>query len=158
MDFDASCTETVSPRLLSAADRSKRLSRRFNLKISEFETADMFEVEKCKPTRVHKSLSLKKCRGNSSVIPSGGPAAKRPRKALKPSNGQVSAISDFDYGDISVPFVPSNTKKNNDWTYNNFLAWRDACSKENPDNLCPEDPLYKPFDVVALSYWLPRYA
>ena len=138
MDFDASCTETVSPRLLSAADRSKRVSRRFDLKMSEFETADMFEVENCKPTRAHKSLSLKKRRGNSSIVPSGGPAAKCPRKALKPSNGQVSTISDFDYGDISVPFVPSNT---NYWTYNNFLAWRDARSKENPDNLCPEDLL-----------------
>ena len=39
------------------------------------------------------------------------------------------------------------------------MAWRDARNKENPDNPCPEDFLYKqPFDVVALSYWLPHYA
>ena len=40
-----------------------------------------------------------------------------------------------------------------------FLSWRDTRNKENPDNLCPEDLFYKqPFDVVALCYWLPRYA
>ena len=132
MDVDAGCAEAVSPRLLSAADRtrSKRVSRRFDLKMSEFETADMF-VENCEPTTARKSLtlSLKKRRGKSSVVPSafppdvpsGGPLAKRPRKALEPSNGRFSASSELDYGDMCVPFVPSNTKKNNDWAHNNFL-------------------------------------
>ena len=52
MDVDAGCAEAVSPRLLSAADRtrSKRVSRRFDLKMSEFETADMFE------RTVHKTV------------------------------------------------------------------------------------------------------
>ena len=80
-------------------------------------------------------------------------AAKRPRKALQPSNGR---FSESDYSDMAVP---SNTKNNNDWVHNNFMAWWDARNKENPDNPCPDDLLYKqPFDVVALCYWIPRYA
>ena len=101
MDVDAGCAEAVSPRLLSAADRtrSKRVSRCFDLKMSEFETADMF-VENCEPTTARKSLtlSLKKRRGKSSVVPSafppdvpsGGPLAKRPRKALGSLIGTAS--------------------------------------------------------------------
>ena len=93
--------------------------------MNEFETTDMFDAENCKPTSAPKlSLSLKKPRGNSS----GGPAAKRPRKALQPSNGQ---FSESDYSDMAVLFVPY-TKNNNDWVHNNFVAWRDARSTVEP--------------------------
>ena len=133
-------TDALSPRLLSAVHRNKRVSRRFDLKMTEF-TTDMFEAENCKPTSAPKlSLSLKKSCGNF--------AAKRPRKALQPSNGR---FSESDYSDMAVLFVPSNTKKNNEWAHNNFVAWRDARNKENPENPCPEDLYKQPFDVVALS-------
>ena len=95
--------------------------------MTEFETTDMFEAENCKLTSAPKLLlSLKKPRGNSS----GGPAAKRPQKALQPSNRR---FSESDYSDMAIPFVPSNTKNGR---IINFVAWRDACNKENPDNGC----------------------
>ena len=58
----AICTGAVSPVLLSGVDRNKRVSHLFfDLKMTEFETTDMFEVdsENCKPNSAHKlSLSL----------------------------------------------------------------------------------------------------
>ena len=79
-------------------DRNKRVSRLFDLKMTEFETTDMFEVdsENCKPISARKlSLSLKKPCGNSS----GGFAAKRPRTALQPLNER---FSESDYIDMAV--------------------------------------------------------
>ena len=159
MDDDA----VVDARLLAAVDCDQPVSRRFDLGVADFDTT--FEMENSEPERTKAckgktrlTLSLKKSRARSSGD-AATPSAKRPRQALQPTNGRFNAVSESEYSEMAVPFVPSNTKKNDDWAYNNFVAWRDARNREHPENPCPEDLLYEqPFDVSALSYWLSRYA
>ena len=150
------CTATsavVDPALLAKVDTNRRVSRCFDLRMSEFVTADAFDenVEPTKRKSRRLSLTLKR-----KTVSTASSCAKKPRKALRPRN---ETISEADYSDMAVPFVPSSTKKNNQWAYNNFITWRDERNARNPDNRCPEDLLRKtPFDVVALAHWLPRYA
>ena len=154
MDLDQS-SPVVDPVLLSSIDVTRPVLRRFELGMSEFVGSDAFEDENRDPTtgkprRLSLSLQKRPREHDSETV-----KAKKPRKALQASN----KITESEYERMAVPFVPSNTKKNNDWARNNFIAWRDARNAANPDNKCPEGLLYKvPFDVDALSYWLPRYA
>ena len=142
----------VEQNLLSVIDPTKRVPRRFDLGMSDFVGSDAFD-ENQDPTPRKLSLALKKRPKEPS---SESAKAKKPRKALQASVS--NEINEADYERMAVPFVPANTKKNNDWARKNFIAWRDARNAANPDNKCPEDLLYKvPFDIDALVYWLPRY-
>ena len=141
----------VEQTLLRGIDPTKRVPRRFDLGMSDFVGSDACQDENRDPSPRKLSLSLKRPKEPSS---SESLKAKRPRKALQASND----ITEADYDRMAVPFVPANTKKNNDWARKNFIAWRDARNAANPNNKCPEDLLYKvPFDIDALVYWLPRY-
>ena len=40
---------------------------------------------------------------------------------------------------MSVPLVPRNTKKNNNWSLKNFYDWRDTRNKAHPDDKRPAD-------------------
>ena len=156
MAEDTNMVSVVDPLLLEKADPSRRVSRKFDLGMSDFVGVDAFDDENVEPPVKGKSrLSLTLKRNALTVVT--GACAKKPRKALQAKND--NAISEAEYEVMAAPFVPSNTKKNNQWAHNNFVAWRDARNARNPDNLCPEDLLSKqPFDVEALAYWLPRYA
>ena len=88
----ATFTDTVTTRLLSA------VLRRFNLNMTEFKLRTCLRLKTAsRLVLLNYCCSLKKLRGNSS----SGPAAKRPRKALQPSNGRFSEsdyssdVSDF---------------------------------------------------------------
>ena len=59
------------------------------------------------------------------------------------------------YGKMLVPFVPKNTKKNNDWASKNFEECMENRNRAHPDNKCPSD---LPWDTKAMAYWLPRFA
>ena len=97
------------------------------------------------------SLSLKKSRARSSGD-AAAPSAKRPRQALQPTNDRFNAVFESKCSEMAVPFVPSNTKKYDDWAYNNFIAWCDAHNHEHPENPCPEDLYKQLFDVSALTH------
>ena len=114
------CTATsavVDPALLAKVDTNRRVSRCFDLRMSEFVTADAFD-ENVEPTKrkSRRSLTLKR-----KTVSTASSCAKKPRKALRPRN---ETISEADYSDMAAPFVPSSTKKNNQWAYN-FIVWRD---------------------------------
>ena len=109
------CTATsavVDPALLAKVDTNRRVSRCFDLRMSEFVTADAFD-ENVEPTKrkSRRSLTLKR-----KTVSTASSCAKKPRKALRPRN---ETISEADYSDMAVPFVP------NQWAYNNFIVWRD---------------------------------
>ena len=102
---------------------------------------------------------------------SSAPPPKCSRQTLKPICGNKPAAtadsSRFDfsktdegtYAEMSVPFIPENTKKNNEWAYKNFQLWRENRNRTYPDNQCPEDILQKsPWDPAAMSFWLARFA
>ena len=60
---------------------------------------------------------------------------------------------------MSVPFVTANSKKNNDWAYNSFIARRDADNCKEPENPCSQDLLYRQlFEVSALLYCTMKFA
>ena len=159
----------VEPSLLEGVTL-QRVSRCFDLGMDDYTESSDFLEEKEEAVVVQKkprlSLSLKK--KVPAVCTSEGVAAstptKRHRPVLKPVNSSVCkdryelTKSEFDYEKMCVPFVPQNTKKNNDWAYKNFVSWRNARNLLNKENPCPEDLLEQPWDVVELSYWLPRYA
>ena len=74
-------------------------------------------------------LSLKKTRAKRSNSAALDLPSKRPRLPLKPilsgakgaEAGPSTSWFDFsssDYSEMAVPFVPANTKKNNEWAYN----------------------------------------
>ena len=52
---------------------------------------------------------------------------------------------------MSIPFVPTNTRRN-DWAYNNFLVWRKHRNMSFPDDLCPIDLIESPpWDTTAMA-------
>ena len=108
--------------LLSGVDWSKPVRRKYDIGMNEY-VGDKSEstansIKKGKENAL--SLSLKKSRTSSA------PPPKSPRTTLQPISGNETAPSRFDfskedrYGEMSVP---KNTKKNNQWAYNNFQAW-----------------------------------
>ena len=118
------CTSVlfIDPVLLSSVDVTRPVLRRFELGMSEFVGSDAFEDENRDPTtgkprRLSLSLQKRPREHDSETV-----KAKKPRKALQASN----KITESEYERMAVHFVPSNTKKNNDWARNNFIAWRDA--------------------------------
>ena len=116
----------VDPSLLTTIDVNKSVSRNFNLKMSEFVTADAFDENEEPGSHSEKkgksrlSFSLNKSRRSASSNVVSAPSAKKPRKALQPKNGR---ISESEYSSMAVPHVP---KKNNQWARKNFILWRDA--------------------------------
>ena len=161
MDDDA----VVDAHLLAAVDWDQPVSHRFVLGFADFDTT--FEMENSQVSEPERtkackgktwlSLSLKKSHVRSSGD-AATPSAKRPRQALQPTNGRFNAVSVSEYSEMAVPFIPSNTIKNDNWAYNNFIAWHDARNREHSENPCLEDLYKQPFDVSALLYWLSRYA
>ena len=171
--------EAVSPSLLNAIDWKKPVPIQFSLGMSEFVESNAFCVAKGKE---NKPLSLKKSRPSSKPLslkkswPSSTyTSIKRPRLALEPIPGPTAALEDAatahnssdrfcfqgkeKYTEMSIPFVPTNTRKNNDWAYNNFLAWREHRNMSFPDDPCPIDLIESPpWDTTAMAKWLPRYA
>ena len=106
-------------------DWSKPIHRKYDIGMNKY-VGDKSEstansIKKGKENAL--SLSLKKSRTSSA------PPPKRPRTTLQPISGNETTPSRFDfskedrYGEMSVPFIPKNTKKNNQWAYNNFEAW-----------------------------------
>ena len=90
------CTATsavVDPALLAKVDTNRRVSRCFDLRMSEFVTADAFD-ENVEPTKrkSRRSLTLKR-----KTVSTASSCAKKPRKALRPRN---ETISEADYSDI----------------------------------------------------------
>ena len=82
------CTATsavVDPALLAKVDTNRRVSRCFDLRMSEFVTADAFD-ENVEPTKrkSRRSLTLKR-----KTVSTASSCAKKPRKALRPRNGTI---------------------------------------------------------------------
>lgn len=89
-----------------------------------------FEVENLDLTKGKQqrlSLSLQKRPQEHDSV---SVKAKKQRKALQESN----KITESEYERMAVPFLPANTKNNNDWARKNFIAWHDARNSANPDN------------------------
>ena len=77
------CTATsavVDPALLAKVDTNRRVSRCFDLRMSEFVTADAFDenVEPTKRKSWRLSLTLKR-----KTVSTASSCAKKPRKALR---------------------------------------------------------------------------
>ena len=141
----------MQPSLLRGIDLEKPVPRRFDLGMVDFVESTAFEKEK-----ENRCLSLslkKKSRANA-------PPTKRP--CLQSSENQAPERFDFmkddAYSEMSVQFVPMNTKKNNDWAFKNFQAWLETRNRAYPDAQCPVDLLEPPWDPQAMAYWLPRFA
>ena len=116
---------------------------------------------KGKENRLSLSLSRKK---KSQAMSATSP--KRSRLSVKQASGNEVALNNTrfefkktdSYKEMSVRFVPQNTKKNNNWAYNNFQSWRENRNREFPDEQCPLDLIESPpWDCSALSYWLARF-
>ena len=63
-----------------------------------------------------------------------------------------------DYCQMSVQYVPTNTKKNDDWASKNFEERMEMHNRVHPDNKCSADLFEPPGDPKALAFWLPRFA
>ena len=120
---------------------------------------------KGKENKLSLSLSRKK---KSQAMSATSP--KRSRLSVKQASGNEVALNNTrfefkktdSYKEMSVRFVPQNTKKNNNWAYNNwaynFQSWRENRNREFPDEQCPFDLIESPpWDCSALSYWLARF-
>ena len=147
----------VSPSLLRDIDWKKPVPIRFSLGMSEFVEDGAFLTGKLKE---NKPVSLKK------------KSSKRPWFVLKPiptpvfevkadaqsSSSRFSIQTKEKYEKMSTPFVPGNTKKNNDWAYSNFSAWRE-CHNTFPEDPCPTDLIESPpWDTDAMAQYLAKYA
>ena len=132
--------EVVASSLLQKVDPDKPVPRRYSLGMDEFVDKSAYEKE-------NRPLSLPLGRKKKAKV-SDLPPSKRPRFEFG---------EDETYREMSVQYVPKNTKKNNDWAYNNFLSWLDSRNRVNPDDQCPTDLLELPWDVQAMARWLPRY-
>ena len=91
--------------------------------------------EKDKENRF-RPLSLKKSRSNA--LP-----PKHPCFENQAVHNNVPDRFDFSkddaYSEMSVQYVPKNTKTNNDWAFNNFQAWPETRNRAFPDAQCPVD-------------------
>ena len=102
---------------------AQKVSRKYDIGMNEYVGDTAFQqsesansIKKGKENAL--SLSLKKLRTSSA------PPPKRPRTTLQPISGNETAPARFDFGhydEMSVPFVPKNTKKNNQWAYKRGL-------------------------------------
>ena len=139
---------SVQPSLLRGIVMEKPVPRAFDLGMIDF-----VEFEKEKENRF-RPLSLKKSRSNA-------PPPKRP--CLHPSENQAvnndpdrfDFSKDDAYSEMSVQYVPKNTKKR---AFNNFQAWLETRNRTFPDAQCPVDLLEPPWDQQAMAHWLPRFA
>ena len=57
---------------------------------------------------------------------------------------------------MSVPFVPKNTEKNNHWALRNFFEWIDHHNQENPHDKCRSNIL-ETCSTTELNRWLSVY-
>ena len=148
--------------LLRHIDCSRPVLRRYDIGMSDFVDSSAF----CdgKENRA-LSLLLRKKR-KSPTSPSTSPSSSK-RSTLGPvadNTGSSSSRFDFSksppsYSGMAVKFVPTNTKKNNDWAYNNFNSWREARNRAFPTDQCPLDLIETPpWDCHALCYCLARFA
>ena len=98
-----------SPSLLENVDVDKPVPRRYCLGMDTFVDESAYEKENRRPLSL--SLGRKKKAKASDFPPS-----KRPRSI-------DSEFGDDDtYREMSVQYVPKSTRKNNDWSYNNFIS------------------------------------
>ena len=87
------------------------------------------------------------------------PITNEPAASAGSSRFDFTKADEGRYSAMSVPFVPANTKKSNEWAYKNFQLWRDNRNRLYPDTECPEDLLQKPpWDPAVMSFWLSRFA
>ena len=145
----------MQPSLLRGIDLEKPVPRRFDLGMVDFVESTAFEKEK-----ENRCLSLslkKKSRANA-------PPTKRP--CLQSSENQAPERFDFmkddAYSEMSVQFVPKNTKKNNDWAFKNFQAWLETRNRAYPDAQCPVVCVFLlslavPQIVLSMSMWLDKH-
>lgn len=139
--------QAVQPSLLREVDLNKPVSRRYDLGMDDFVKSEAFEKR--------KSFSLK--RTTVGAATKGAPT-KRRCLAVIDNADRFDFTKDDSYCEMSVPLVPKNTKKNDDWASKNFGEWRECRNRAHPNDICPADLLQPPWDVKTMAYWLPRFA
>ena len=60
--------------------------------------------------------------------------------------------------EMSVQYVPENTKKKNNLAHINYILWLDSRNQKNSNYQCPVNLIDPLWDMQVMVRWLPRCA
>ena len=140
--------QAVQPSLLREVHLNKPVPRRYNLGMDDFVESEAFEKRK-----QNLPLCLKRTRARTAgVCTEAAPTKRRCLAAVSNNVDRFDFSKDGSYSEMSVPLVPKNTKKNDDWASKNFDEWRESRNRAHPNVTYPKNDFFYCYRSIACRH------